>query len=288
MVDSAHDARWLVVGAGGMLGRDLVSLLADRDVVGLTRDDLDIASWEAVAERVTDIDVVVNAAAWTKVDDAESQEGDAFLANALGAANLARACASTGARLVQISTDYVFGGDASAPYPEDAVLAPSSAYGRTKAAGEWAVRAYNGQRTCIVRTAWLYGEHGPSFVRTMRRLADQGGEVSVVDDQLGQPTWSRDLARQVVGLVDAGVVSGVFHGTSSGQATWFDLARLVFELDGHDPARVRPTTSAEFTRPAPRPAYSVLGHDAWAGVGLEPMRGWDLALREAWPTLPRA
>jgi dTDP-4-dehydrorhamnose reductase len=277
-------SRWLVTGAGGMLGRDVAALLAPRPDLKVTAFDraaLDITDLAAVTDAVAGHDVVVNCAAWTAVDDAETQESEAFAVNAVGAANLARAAAASGARLVHVSTDYVFAGDADTPYPEDAPIAPRSAYGRTKAAGEWAVRAELPGRHWILRTAWLYGEYGPSFVRTMARLEKTRDTVDVVDDQRGQPTWSRDLAERLIAVIDAEAPSGTYHATASGQATWFGLARAVFTLVGADPDRVRATTSEAFVRPAPRPAWSVLGHDAWAAAGLPPMRAWDQALVEA-------
>jgi dTDP-4-dehydrorhamnose reductase len=255
-------------------------VLAGREVRALRRAELDITDAASVADAVRDVDVVVNAAAYTAVDDAESHEDDAYAINAEGAGRLARAAADAGARLVQVSTDYVFRGDATTPYPEDAPLDPLGAYGRTKAAGERLVReAHPGAH--IVRTAWLYGEHGASFPRTMLRLASEHETVSVVTDQLGQPTWTRDLASAIVALLDADAPAGVYHGTNSGEATWFDLARATFELAGLDPERVLPTDSAAFVRPAPRPAYSVLGHDAWARAGVVEPRDWRAALAAA-------
>jgi dTDP-4-dehydrorhamnose reductase len=284
---SLTDTRWLVVGAGGMLGRDVAAALDGRRLRTLTRADLDITSASEVASAVRDVDVVVNAAAWTGVDDAETAEDAAYAVNADGPRNLARACAETGARLVHVSTDYVFDGRATTPYVVDAPIAPASAYGRTKAAGEQAVRDEHASGSYVVRTAWLYGQHGPSFVRTMRRLADGGGEVRVVTDQVGQPTWTHEVAARIVEMVDIAVPTGTYHATASGRATWFDLARLVFELDGHDPARVLPTTTDAFPRPAPRPAFSVLDDVCWTDVGLDLLRPWDEALRQAWPVLPR-
>ena len=277
--------RWLVTGAGGMLGRDVLTALAGRDVRSATRGELDITSYEEVAAALDGVDVVLNAAGWTEVDAAESAEAAAFSANGTGVANLARACAVSGAWLIHLSTDYVFGGQATTPYREDAVLAPVGAYGRTKAAGEWAVRAYAPTQSYVVRVAWLYGEHGPSFVRTMNRLAGERDVVEVVNDQLGQPTWSVDVASRLVAMADAALPAGTYHATSSGQTTWYGLARRVFELGGHDPDRVRPTTSDRFARPAPRPAYSVLSHEGWVGTGLGPPRDWRSALDAAWPAL---
>lgn len=273
--------KYLVTGAGGMLGHDLLDALRDRDATGLTRAQLDIADPAAVRDAVAGHDVVINAAAYTKVDDAETHEDAASAVNATGAGNLASACAAVGATLVQVSTDYVFDGTATEPYPEHAPLHPVSAYGRTKAEGERLVRRLHPGGSHIVRAAWLYGEHGGNFAATMLRLAGERDTVEVVTDQVGQPTWTADLARQIVTLLDSGVASGIWHGTNAGRASWYDFARAVFELGGHDPDRVKPTVSSRFVRPAPRPAFSVLGHDGWAAAGLEPMREWSDALREA-------
>ena len=278
-------ARWLVIGNLGMLGTDVMGVLAERDVTGIDRPDIDITSAASVDAVVHGYDVVVNCAAYTAVDEAESHEGEAFLVNAVGPATVARACARTGARLVHISTDYVFAGDADVPYREDALPAPRSAYGRTKAAGEWAVRSELPQNSLILRTAWLYGAHGPNFIRTMMNLESQRETLSVVDDQRGQPTWSADVAARLVEAVDLDIPAGTYHATSSGETTWFGLTRRIFELLGADPERVQPTTTDAFPRPAPRPAYSVLGHDRWADVELPPLRDWCDALDAAWPAL---
>ena len=203
------------------------------------------------------------------------------MVNALGAENLAVAAAESGARLVQISTDYVFNGSARSPYPEDHPYEPISAYGRTKAEGERRARLAHPEGTSIVRTAWLYGQHGPNFAKTMLKLAATQETWAVVDDQLGQPTWTRDLAHQIVDLVDADAPAGVYHGTNSGEVTWYGFARAVLEDAGLDPDRITSTDSTSFTRPAPRPAYSVLGHHGWAAAGLPPMRDWREALADA-------
>jgi dTDP-4-dehydrorhamnose reductase len=273
--------RWLVAGGTGMLGADLRRALEGRDAVFTGSADLDVRDPAAVAEAMRGVDVVVNAAAWTRVDDAEQHEQDARALNGDGAGNLARAAAAEGARMVQVSTDYVFDGTATAPYPEDAPLAPLGAYGRTKAEGERQVVAALGDRAWIVRTAWLYGAGGPNFAATMLRLAQDRETVSVVEDQIGQPTWTADLAARIVALVDADAPGGAYHGTNGGRASWFEFARAVFAEAGLDPERVRPTTSAEFVRPAPRPAWSVLGHDGWSRAGLAPLRDWRDALHDA-------
>jgi len=282
---------WLVVGAAGMLGQDLVAELGEsapgeplsaHQVTAVGHDALDIVDPKACLAAVAGHDFVVNLAAWTAVDDAETQEAGAFAVNAVGAANLARACSAARVPMVQVSTDYVFAGDATAPYPEDAPLAPRSAYGRTKAAGEWAVEALCPQ-SWIVRTAWLYGAHGPNFVKTMVRLASERDTVMVVDDQCGQPTWTVDLAGAIVRLVEAQARFGTYHGTSAGETTWFGFAQAIFDELGLDSARVKPTTTDAFPRPAPRPAFSVLGHEAWRGAALDPLPSWRTSLTRAMP-----
>ncbi len=271
--------RYVVTGAGGMLGADLRRVLAGRDVTALTRAELDITDAAAVRAAVAGADVVINAAAYTAVDDAETHEEAAFAVNATGAGLLAEAAAQAGARLVHVSTDYVFDGGATEPYAEQTPRAPLGAYGRTKAAGEELVLRH--PSTYLVRTAWLYGAGGANFARTMLRLAGERETVSVVTDQVGQPTWSRDLASAILGLLDADAPFGIYHGTNSGRASWFDFARAIFEESGLDPARVLPTDGSAFERPAPRPAFSVLGHAAWAAAGLEAPRPWRDALRAA-------
>lgn len=274
-------SRILIAGANGMLGRDLQTVLAGTDVTALGRAELDVTDLDVVLAASEGHDVVINASAYTKVDDAETHEDDAFAVNATGTGNLATAAARHGARFVTVSTDYVFAGDATEPYPEDAPIEPKNAYGRTKAEGERLALAAHPDATYIVRTAWLYGEHGPNFVKTMLRLAADRETLSVVDDQVGQPTWTLDLARQIAALIDSDAPAGAYHGTNSGQTSWFGFTREIFRLSGLDPERVLPTDSASFVRPAARPAYSVLGHARWADAGLAPMRPWEEALAEA-------
>jgi dTDP-4-dehydrorhamnose reductase len=280
--------RWLVTGAAGMLGHDVVALLRDRgaDVVALTRADLDIMSAAAVSGALAahEPDVVVNCAAWTAVDDAETHEEEALALNGHAVAGLAAACRDAGAALVQPSTDYVFSGSASAPYAEDAPTAPRSAYGRTKLAGEVAVRSMLPSSGYVVRTAWLYGAHGRNFAYTMMRLAQAGKSPSVVDDQLGQPTWTVDVARQIQALISGRAPAGIYHATSSGQTTWCGFASEIFRRLSAA-GTVTPITTAEYPVPAPRPAYSVLGHDAWRAAGLQPIGDWRDALDRAFPEL---
>ncbi|MGF1342012.1 dTDP-4-dehydrorhamnose reductase [Streptomyces flavovirens] len=287
---------WLVTGAAGMLARDVLARLAGEEAtpVAAGRDVVDItdaASVRAAFEEHRPA-VVVNCAAWTAVDDAESQEEAALRVNGTGARILAEACREHGAVLLQVSTDYVLAGDAEQPYAEDAATGPRSAYGRTKLEGERAVLDVLPEAGYVVRTAWLYGAGGGNFVRTMIKLEDVKDTLDVVDDQRGQPTWTVDLADRLVRLGQGALVgtapAGVYHGTSGGETTWFGLTREIFRLLGADPDRVRPTTSEVFVRPAPRPAFSVLGHDRWKAAGIEPIRDWRDALGEAFPMLVAA
>ncbi|WP_441245633.1 dTDP-4-dehydrorhamnose reductase [Kitasatospora sp. McL0602] len=279
---------WLITGAGGMLGQDLTAVLTGEPVLtgervtALGRADLDITDPAAVRAAVAGHDVVVNCAAWTDVDGAETAEEAATAVNGTGVRHIAAACAESGARLIQVSTDYVLPGDAEQPYAEDAPTGPVNAYGRSKLVGERAVAELLPERGYIVRTAWLYGEHGRNFVATMLSLAAQRETLDVVDDQLGQPTWSWALARQLVALGrSAEAPPGVYHGTASGETSWYGLARAAYELTGLDPERIHRTSSAAYPRPAARPAYSVLGHDRWKAAGLTPLADWRESLAEA-------
>ncbi len=274
-----------------MLGHDVVGALlaAGRKVSALSRAYLDITDPARVAEVVAALagpgGVVVNCAAFTGVDAAETAEPAAFTLNATAPALLAAACAQVGARMVQISTDYVFDGTADTPYDEAEVPRPAGAYGRTKAAGEWAVRAGLPQASWVVRTSWLYGAQGTNFVRTMLGLAATRDTVSVVADQTGAPTWTGEVAAAVLRLVEADAPPGTYHATASGSTTWHGLARRAFSLAGLDPSRVHATTTDAFPRPAPRPAYGVLGHDRWGAAGLPEPADWDAVLTRVMPEL---
>jgi dTDP-4-dehydrorhamnose reductase len=286
--------RVVVTGAAGQLGTDLCQVLEQDSRVlawqGLTRAELDVTNAAQVRAVLRDQArpakiqgglVVINTAAWTDVDGAESDEAGAYALNASAPGLLAAGCAEVGATLVHISTDYVFPGDASEPYDVDDPTGPASAYGRTKLAGEQAVRMLLPDASYVVRTSWVYGAAGGNFVKTMARLEGERETLTVVDDQRGCPTWSADLARGLVDLAAASPAAGIYHLAGGAETTWFGLARAVFEELGADPDRVQPTTSAEFVRPAPRPAYSVLSSRAWQAAGLTPLRDWREALAVA-------
>lgn len=270
-------SKWVIVGAKGMLGK---AMLAQLDHIGaqgveaIDIDDIDITDPFAVQRDLPDGDIYVNAAAYTAVDDAEDNEADAFAVNALGAANLARRAAQNkGSRFIQISTDYVFDGNRDSPYMPTHPVVPGSAYGRSKVAGEWAVRAYHPD-ALIVRTAWLYGD-GNCFPRTIQRLLDERDVVSIVDDQVGQPTWTHDLADLIIRMMEAKVPAGVYHGTSSGQVSWCGFAQKIADSLGKPRDMIFATNSQNFVRPAPRPAYSVLSHDSLRAHGVESIDSWD-------------
>ncbi len=276
--------RIVIAGAGGQLGGYLRSLAASqgRDVLALTSLQWDIAD-PAAAERIVERgDVVINCAAYTNVDGAESDEAGAYAVNATGPENIARACARAGARLIHVSTDYVFDGDfgdaAPRPYEPDDETAPQGVYARSKAAGERAVLAALPEAV-IVRTAWVYtGGDGKDFVAVMRRLAAGDGPVDVVDDQIGSPTYVGDLAAALLQIADDRVPGPILHAANEGAVSRFEQARAVFAECGADPARVRPVSTGKSPRPAPRPSYSALSGRQSAAAGLRPLRPWRPAL----------
>ena len=255
-------AKLLVTGAKGMLGQAVVAAgeNSSDQTLALGRGELDITDAAAVAATIDQFepDSVINCAAWTDVDGAEAEEAAATEINGGGAANLAAACARSGVRLVHVSTDYVFDGSASEPYVESDSVNPQSGYGRSKLAGEVAIEAAGGDYA-IVRTAWLFGAGGPNFVDTMLRLGAEREQIEVVTDQIGCPTWTGNLAPALVAGAAANG-TGIFHAVGGGRCSWFDLASETISLAGLK-AKVEPTTTESFPRPARRPAFSVLGSE---------------------------
>jgi dTDP-4-dehydrorhamnose reductase len=281
--------RIVITGAGGQLGSHLSALTADqgRDALACTSSQWDITDPAAAQRIIGGGDVVINCAAYTNVDAAESDEAGAYAVNAAGPQHLADACARVGARLIHVSTDYVFNGDfgsdftAPHPYEPSDEAVPQGVYARSKLAGERAVLAAlpDASDGTVVRTAWVYtGGTGKDFVAVMRRLAAGDGPVDVVDDQTGSPTYVGDLAVALLQVVDDRVPGPVLHAANEGAVCRFELARAIFEGCGADPARVRPVSTDRFPRPAPRPSYSALGGRESAAAGLRPLRPWRPAL----------
>ncbi len=264
----------LVTGAGGMLGRDVLAAArqAGHDAVGLTRAELDVTDAGAVAVRIADErpDAVVNCAAYTNVDGAEHERELAFRVNGEGAANVAAAANTAAARVVQLSTDYVFDGRAGRPYTESDPANPLSSYGASKLAGEHAVAAAAPERHLIVRSSWLFGVGGPNFVETMLRLAGERDELAVVDDQIGCPTYTGHLAQALVRLA-AGAETGVRHLAAAGQCSWHDFAAEIFARTD-TVVGLRRATTEEIARPAPRPAFSVLASEREPQIALPEWR----------------
>ena len=281
---------WLVTGGAGQLGIAISEELDSRGITFTAKGskDLDITDSKIVKDFIAQNlpSVIVNCAAWTDVDGAESNEESASKVNGLGPENLAVAAASNQCRLIHVSTDYVFSGESQKPFEIDDQIDPQSAYGRTKADGEKKVLTTYPQNSYVVRTAWLYSAQGKNFAKTMTRLAlNSDGEVRVVNDQFGQPTSAVDLAKQIVNLGLSNAHSGIYHGTNGGQASWFEFAREIFSLAGADINRVVPVSSSEYPRPAKRPSYSVLSHREWSKTSIAPMRDWKIALASVMPEI---
>ena len=262
--------RLLVLGSGGMLGRAVVrdATRLGHDVVARARTDLDITDPDRVSHTVAEIAprAIVNCAGFTDVDGAEGHEPEATRVNGDGPGNVARAAAEAGARVVHVSTDYVFDGSKGDPWLESDSVAPLQAYGRTKLAGEIAV-AESGAEHAIVRTAWLFGAGGPNFVATMLRLGAERDEVTVVSDQRGGPTWTGHLAAALIEVAERDGDVGLFHASGNGACSWYEFAVEIFDR-ARLRCRVVPTTSERFARPARRPAYSVLGTEREPGIVL--------------------
>ena len=270
----------VVTGAKGQLGTDLVNLLVNRgyEVYGYGREELDITNFNQVKQVISEVnpDVVIHAAAYTKVDLAESEPDQAFLINAYGTRNVVVASEAIGAKLVYVSTDYVFDGTANVPYNEFAPTNPLGVYGKSKLAGEQFVRDLH-SKFFIVRTSWVYGKHGNNFVKTMLKLAQERDELMVVHDQVGCPTYTVDLANCILELIQTEKY-GIYHVSNSGHCSWYEFAKAIFEEAGIE-IKVNPCTTKDFPRPAPRPAYSVFEHMALRLNGFKEMPHWRESLK---------
>jgi dTDP-4-dehydrorhamnose reductase len=281
---------WLITGGSGQLAIAVSEELDSRGLrfTAFGSKDLDITQDSIVRDLVSQVSprVIINCAAWTDVDAAETNEPQASKVNRDGAENIALAAKYCRAKLIHVSTDYVFSGEGETPLQIADAIDPQSAYGRTKADGEDRVLGTYPENSSIVRTAWLYSPWGKNFTKTMTRLAlNDSGEVRVVSDQMGQPTSATDLAKQLIELSLSNSPSGIYHGTNSGQATWFEFAQEIFKLSGADVSRIIPVSSSEYLRSAKRPTYSVLSHDSWTKTTIKPMRDWRIALIDAMPAI---
>lgn len=269
----------IVTGANGQLGQELVKQLSssEHDLFAYTKTELDITDIEKVVAVCNDIrpNIVINAAAYTNVDGAETNQELAFRVNGIGQRNLAVAAEEIGAKICYISTDYVFNGQANSPYTEYMNVEPLGVYGQSKYAGEFLTQTLS-SKYFIVRTAWVYGEFGPNFVKMMLKLAEEKTEIGVVHDQIGSPTYTVDLAEFLIELVQTEKY-GIYHCTNSGTCSWYEFAKEVFEMANKDIV-VNSLTSEQFPRPAKRPAYSVLGDLSLRINGFSPRRHWKDAL----------
>ena len=269
----------LITGAYGMLGSDLREVLKDNELIITGSKDLDITKENNVLQFIEDKkpEIVINAAAYTNVDNCETDYDNAYLVNAIGPKNLAVACNKLNIPLIHISTDYVFDGSKTTPLSEEDKLGPKTAYGKTKLEGEKFVQE-NTKKYFILRTAWLFGINGKNFVKTMINLSKKNNLLKVVNDQKGCPTYCYDLAMAIKQLLNSDKY-GIYHLTNKGELSWYDFAKKIFELSNIT-INVKPVTTEEFPRPAPRPHYSVLSNQKWINAGFSPMRNYEDALKD--------
>ncbi|PES17451.1 dTDP-4-dehydrorhamnose reductase [Bacillus cereus] len=269
----------LVTGAKGQLGQDVLCLLENQpwEVFGFGREELDITNEEQVREKVLAIkpNIIIHTAAYTQVDQAESDEETAFKVNAEGTKYLAQAAEAVEAKFCYVSTDYVFDGTNNEPYKTNDETNPQTIYGKSKLAGEQYTSEYC-SKYFVVRTSWVFGLHGNNFVKTMLRLADERSELEVVNDQFGSPTYTNDLARFIIELVETNKY-GIYHASNSGVCSWYEFAKEIFRQSNRS-INVNAISTAEFQRPAQRPAYSVLEQKKIAEQGLIMLPNWKEAL----------
>ena len=269
----------LITGANGMLGSDLKEVLKSHELILTGSKDLDITDQNKVFQFISENspDIVINAAAYTAVDNCETHYNDAYAVNALGPKYLAISCKNMNIPLIHISTDYVFEGSKKSPLVEEDKIGPKTVYGKTKLEGEKFIQE-NCKKYFIIRTAWLFGINGKNFVQTMLNLSKNQKEIRVVNDQVGSPTFSYDLAISIKELLNSDKY-GIYHLTNKGECSWYEFAKKIFELSKID-IKVIPVCSEEYPRPAPRPHYSVLSNQKWINSGFTPMRNYEDALNE--------
>lgn len=289
MVARIKNVKWVIFGGDSQLAKAMSLCLKQSKInfVLLNRKQADITNQKNIEDWLTKVspEIVLNTAAWTDVDLAEIEEKKAFKVNAFGPRVLAEVCSRSRLKLVHISTNYVFSGKVKIPYTEIAKTDPINAYGRTKEAGEKFILDFYPSGSYIVRTAWLYSPWGKNFVKSILEKAENNSEVTVVNDQIGQPTSATDLAIQIMRMVYGSAKPGIYHATNTGQVTWFEFAQVVFKLSGHNLNRIKKINSLSLPQAATRPAYSVLSQNNWINQGLYPMRSWQSALEDALPLI---
>jgi dTDP-4-dehydrorhamnose reductase len=280
---------WLVTGGTGQLGMAITNLLRSLDIDFVSTDSciLNLKNVQSVSEFVDRYNpkIIINAAAFTNVDGAEINKAEAWAINAEGAGMLAKAAKLSGAVFAQISTDYVFSGFSENPYAENDPVGPLNTYGETKAEGEIKVRSIYPEKSYIFRTAWLYSSERKNFAKSIARKALAFEEIQVVNDQIGQPTFAGDVAKRIIESLLNDLPIGCYHATNSGSASWFEYAREIYRLVGANQELVKPISSGEYPQQALRPKYSVLSHQNWVANNVLPMRAWELALKEALPSI---
>jgi dTDP-4-dehydrorhamnose reductase len=291
-VASVKDIKWGITGGSGQLAKSLVNLLNQRGIphIAWSRADLDISDLTAINKmKESKISVLVNCAAWTNVDGAEDETKKALLVNKLGAENVGLAARELEIPLIHISTDYVFSGIGQRPWKVDDDTVPTTQYGMTKLMGEEAIKDIWPDKGIILRTAWLYGPYGKNFAKTiLKKILSTKDSIRVVNDQLGQPTSTVDLAKQIVRCIDLECPPGTYHATNSGEASWWEFASELANLCGVDGNLIQAVTSKEFASKAKRPTYSVLDLSDWGRLGIEPMQDWRGALVGIFPEIQKA
>jgi len=293
LVAATQEMKWLISGASGQLGRCLQQVLNSQGIeyVALTKQELDISNRKETINLVQDIraNVVVNVAAYTNVENAESEVKVAYDVNQAGAANMASASKSIGAKFVHFSTDYVFSGIKTSPWEVDDLTEPISVYGKSKLAGETEITDEYKENSLIIRTAWLYSSYGKNFYKTiLNKAINTKDSVKVVSDQIGQPTSALDLAELTVLAVKSDVAPGIFHATNAGSTSWYEFAKLIFELAGEDISRVSPVSTLEFPSKVARPKYSALSNEMWKDSGLSPLRSWEESVTVMFPVISQS
>ena len=286
------EMKWAITGGSGQLSRSLVDLLDKEGVpyIAWSHKDLDVADDSSISViKETSPDLLINCAAWTNVDAAEEFPEKATRVNQVGPRNMARAAKELKIPLIHISTDYVFSGQSRQPWSTDSKTEPMSTYGLSKLLGEKEINKNMDGNFYILRTAWLYGPYGRNFSKTiLKKALTSKDSINVVNDQIGQPTTTKSLAEQIFKVAQQNIPSGTYHATNTGQASWWDFAREIFELAGEDVERVRSSTSEDFPSNVKRPKYSVLDQSAWSKVGMETMPEWRRALKEVFPEIRKA